>query len=796
MKKWIVKNRFKDESRLHNNVIISNLLLSRGINDIEKSNDFLNPEINGLHDPFLLMDMGRAVDRIDEAIKGREKITIYGDYDVDGITSTSILYTALKRIGADISYYIPDRISEGYGINNKAIDYIKSIGTNLIITVDCGISAVNEIEYARENGIDVIVTDHHECGEVIPDTIVVNPKRNGCNYPFKELAGCGVAFKLIQALWIKYELTGFEEFLDICSIGTIADIVELREENRIIVKRGLERLESSRRCGITALKNVSGIDGELNSYSIAFQIAPRINAAGRLSDAKIAVELFTTCDYDKAMQIAKYLDNENKNRQNIEDNILNEAIDMINEGYNLKQQRVIILSSPKWHIGVVGIVASRILERYNRPVILICEEDEIGRGSGRSIDGFNLFENISACKDLLLKFGGHELAAGITIEKSKINEFKKRLNELALKIDPEYFQSKINIDMDVPNQLVNIETAELLKTFEPFGAGNPSPVFCMEGLKVISKRGVGNKEQHLKMVLDKDEKSYDCIMFGGSMEYIDKNWDRVDAAFNMDINNWNNKKNLQFILKDLKPNAVWINEYIEENYYRYIKNTINDKVIDKDLNRIIFKKKDNEFLKEFIYFNHGYVLVSSIESTKDINFILDSVNISLGKNYGCGTQIIFCPVIEDIDFENNEVLIYDFLPGEYEYSLIEEKTKNSIYNFYFKETFEQMDDYAEELTINEALVLKFIENLSYNGVVGTIREIAQEYNINPYKMFKLVSWLKANNFIEMRAKGEVIKIELKKGCNTTDLKIGEQIVVEKLYKLKNKFKTYLEEEII
>ncbi|WDC85786.1 single-stranded-DNA-specific exonuclease RecJ [Caloramator sp. mosi_1] len=379
------------------------------------------------------------------------------------MTSTSILIRALRKLGVDVSFYIPDRLNEGYGINKDAIDYIKQLATDLIITVDCGITAVEEVKYARELGMDIIITDHHECKEIIPDTYVINPKRHDCTYPNKNLAGCGVAFKLVQALWMKYNLSGFEELLDICAIGTIADIVEITGENRIIVSQGLKKLQNSEKCGIKALKNVAGIT-DVTSYSIAFQIAPRINAVGRLSDARIAVELFTTTDEDKAMQIAKYLDQENRSRQKIEEEILNEALIMIQNNFDLSNDRVIVLSSPFWHVGVVGIVASRLVERFHRPVILLCEDKEgFCKGSGRSIEGFNLFENLLKCEDILVKFGGHELAAGLTIEKSKINELIERLNEYAKEMDVEMFLPKLYIDLEMTTEDITFETAEEIK---------------------------------------------------------------------------------------------------------------------------------------------------------------------------------------------------------------------------------------------------------------------------------------------------------------------------------------------
>lgn len=795
MKKWIIKNKYISEVGFHTNPLIGNLLLSRGINTKEASRDFLCPDTSMFYSPFLLTDMKLAIEKIDSSIQKREKITIYGDYDVDGITSTSILCLALKKIGADVGYYIPDRMSEGYGINKGAIEYLKSIGTKLVITVDCGISAMDEVEYAKSLGIEMIITDHHECRDTIPKTIVISPKRKESSYPFKELAGCGVAFKLVQALWENYELSGCEEFLDIVAIGTVADIVDLKLENRIIVKYGLKLLDKNKRCGINALKVVSGIDKEMTSYNIAFQLAPRINAAGRLSDAKIAVELFTTTDNDKALQIAKYLDNENKNRQKIEDEILNDAVDKIVKEYDFKRDRVIVLSSPNWHSGVVGIVASRIVERYNRPVILIAEDNGIGKGSGRSIEGFNLFENICKCSDLLLKYGGHELAAGLTIETNKIEELKNRLNELAFMVNAEYFQEKIYIDIEVTSKDANIKAANSIKEFEPFGAGNPSPVLCMEGLNVISKKGVGNKEQHLRIQMEKDGNKFEGIMFKESKNYINKDWKVIDTAFNMDINEWNNNKNLQFILKDIKPNKEWIKENIKENYYRYIKNTVKSNNEEFDFKGIIFKKKDINFLKEFSYFKRGYILVSGIDSINEIDFLFDFLDVNFNNNSEFDAQIIICPDVSSIDTGNNDILIYDFLPGEYEYSELYKKAKGSIYNFYDEKLIQGLEKYIEDICIDKNLLLNFQKDLMYNGIVGSIKEVSKKYSINIYKGYKLISFLKERGFIDVFLKGEILKIEAKKEYSSEILfDEYKNDYIEKVNNLKNKFATQIKED--
>lgn len=762
MKRWIIKNSLTEDLQLHNSKLINNLLISRGIIKKDEADSFLNPDIKELHNPFLLKDMDRAVERIDTAIKKREKVTIYGDYDVDGITSTSILYRALKKLGVEVNYYIPDRMNEGYGINNEAIEYIKTLLTNLIITVDCGITSVDEVEYAKALGMDIIITDHHECMGLIPDTIVINPKRRDCIYPFKHLAGCGVALKLVQALWIHYGLTGFEDLLDIAAIGTVADIVELQGENRIIVKNGLKAIDKSDKCGIKAIKSAAGIDKSITSYNIAYQISPRINAAGRLSNAKIAVELFTTCDMDKAFQIAKYLDQENKNRQRIEDEILNDAIRKIQKEYDLRYDRVIVLSSPDWHVGVVGIVASRLLERLRRPVILICEDGDTGRGSGRSIKGFNLFENLCKCSDVLTKFGGHELAAGLSIETGRIGELRERLNRLAYEVDAECFIDKICIDMKISEEDINLETAEVLKLFEPYGCGNSAPLLCMEDLSVISKKGVGSQEKHVKLYLEKNGRRFDAIYFNGGSEILNKEWNSIDAAFNIDINEWNSNRNVQLMIRDIKPHKRWLTDSIYSNYYRHIRFMLNNKEGKFSSDNINFIKKDECFLKDFAYFKKGYILISSYSSIKEIEFLTDLLDVNYNINKGLESQIIICPNVDGLDFGGNEVLIYDFLPGEYEYETVVRRSGNKVFQFYDSSIIKKINEFIESISVDEKIVFKLYDDLMYNEIIGTIKEIAERYNINPYKAYSIINYLNNTGAVDILVKKDILKIKCRK----------------------------------
>lgn len=770
MKKWIIKNTNKHETKLHSNDFLNRLLLTRGIENSKDVDLFLNPLMDKLHDPFLLKDMDRAIERIDEVIKKGQKIVIYGDYDVDGITSTSMLFRAFNKLGMDVSYYIPDRLDEGYGLNLKAIKYLESLQTDLIITVDCGISSIEEVEVIKSSGMDVIITDHHECRDVLPNTIVINPKRSDCTYPCKSLAGCGVAFKLIQALWNYYDIDGVEDFLDIAAIGTVADIVDIREENRIIVKNGIEKINKTDKCGIIALKAIAGLKEDIKSSAIAFQLAPRINAIGRLRDAKIAVELFTTADYDKAIQIAKYLDQENKRRQKIEEKIINEAIEKINNELDLKNDRVIVVSSSNWHVGVIGIVASKLVDIYNRPTIILNEEMGIAKGSGRSIEGFNLFEALLDTSGILETFGGHEMAAGLKLNIDNIETLRKKLNLYAKNMEIDSFIKSINVDMVLDKNDVTFENLESMKELEPFGEGNPTPVFGMEDMLLVSKKYVGTGEKHIKLKFTKGEVYYDGILFNYGKNYMEKDWKSVDIAFNMDENNWMGKKSIQFIVKDIKPYKKWIKESLKDNYYKYLKNVQTDINEYFSLDNIRFIEENLGFLKEFLCFGKGHILISSKESLNELDELFDtfgfSGNIAENEDYG----IIICPKTDLIDF-NKDILVYDFLPSGYDYNNLLRKTKGGIYHFYSENIISKANSYLEDLSVNEELVTNFMEILKSDEINGTLSYISKMFNVNPYKLYSLMIYLRKEGIIEIFSKNELIKIKLKN--EFTDISIKD-----------------------
>ena len=563
-KKWVPYNKnYELTEQLRSMFNISEMfartLINRGLDNIDKVNRFIKSDINDLYDSFLLTDMEEAVDRILVAIEENEKICIYGDYDVDGITSTALCVNILRKLEADVMYYIPVRAEEGYGLNKEAIDYIAEQGVNLIITVDCGIRSVDVVEKVNEMEMNIIITDHHECGDILPDAYaVVNPHRHDSNYPFKELAGVGVAFKLMQGIT---ESIGYKELLydvlDIAAIGTIADVVPLLDENRIIVKNGLEALMNTENVGLKALIDICDLkDKQINSYNIAFMIAPRINAAGRLADASRCVELLITEDEALAYEIAKELEVENKERQRIEAEILEQAIAKVTADKDLENSKVIVLDELNWHPGVIGIVASRIVEQFSKPAILIGRDKDIGKGSGRSMSGFNLYEAMNNCSKLFEKFGGHEMAAGLTIKADNIGAFRKKINEVAAEmLQGKELIPEILVDYKLEPADINLQVAKQLKELEPFGMGNPNPNFVCRNMQVIDKKLVGANNKHLSLNLYDGNNNVKAIAFNmGNLFNVLSSNKKIDIICCMDINQWNNNENVQLVIKDIKLN--------------------------------------------------------------------------------------------------------------------------------------------------------------------------------------------------------------------------------------------------
>lgn len=563
MKKWVPykrsysnKNFLKKELNVTD--IVARLLINRDVVDIEDAKIFLNPDMKFLHNPYQMAGMSNTVERIVAAIKNNEKICIYGDYDVDGITSVAMLYSFIKKLDGNIIYYIPNRIEEGYGLNIESIEKILSLNVDLIITVDCGIRSVSEVEAVNKVGVDIIITDHHKCGESLPHAYaIINPNQSGCHYPFKYLAGAGVVFKLITALSERFGLgDSAYDFLDLVALATVADVVPLIGENRIIVKNGLEAIKRTSNIGLSTLMKICNINlSDLNIYHLGFNIAPRINAAGRLKDASIVVELLTTDDIQRANEIAEELNELNMNRQAIESTIFESALERIQKEIDLDKDKIIVLEDHSWHVGVIGITASKITERFNVPSIIISIEDKIGKGSARSVMGLNIFEAISQCEELLLGFGGHEMAAGLTIEESSIGKFRKKINEAIIEIQKDkssYQEIFVDYKLDKNDDLRNVYN-DLIK-LEPFGEGNPKPVFVYRGLKTIDLRAVGKEGKHLYMKLYNEREYLNVIGFnmGYAINYIEVN-QKIDIICSVEVNAWNGNETMQLHMRDFKP---------------------------------------------------------------------------------------------------------------------------------------------------------------------------------------------------------------------------------------------------
>ena len=566
MMRWNVQKHNLDEVKnlansLEVSPLLSALLISRGYETGEKALKFLNPQYSDLHEPFLLKDMKKAVERILKAVENQEKILIWGDYDVDGTTGTVVLRKALEILGAKTGYHVPHRFTEGYGINIEKLSEAKEKGYTLVISVDTGSRAFEAADWAKENGVDLIITDHHLSDEIKgnPDAFaVVNPNQTGCKYPDKHLAGVGVAFKLVHALLRekgKENLVG--HFLKMVAIGTIADIMKLTGENRAIVTLGLRDLPKATNYGLKALMEVADCNSEMTSYHIGFRIAPRINAAGRMDEALTVVKLFEAKSFETARKYAETLDSRNRERQNVQRQISELALlEYVENGGSENQSHVAVIAGKNWHRGVIGLAASRITDKLYRPSLVISIEDGIGHGSARSIEKYHLLNGLDACAELFEKFGGHAAACGFTIKEENIDHLRRKLNEHAANnLSEEDLIPEIKIDAQVSSSTLNLNLIEELKRLEPFGAGNPKPLFATKDLFLTDEPYV-MKEKHLKLRLaDKNGKPFEAVWWDGvekSNGQTLKAKTRIELAYTPEANTWQGNTRLQLVVEDLR----------------------------------------------------------------------------------------------------------------------------------------------------------------------------------------------------------------------------------------------------
>ena len=536
--------------------LLSAVLAAREVSTPEESAVFLERERSLSHSPMLMKDMDRAVERISRALAAGEKMAVFGDYDVDGITATVLLVDYLRSRGADCVKYIPRRIEDGYGLGGDALRLLREKGVTLVITVDCGITGVEEARFAREIGMDLVITDHHECKDVLPcAAAVVDPRRPDCPYPFKHLAGVGVALKLVLALGEQREEALFARYCALAAVGTVADVMQMTGENRTIVHRGLESIGSTDFLGLQALLRETGLaDRDVSSVQIGFVLAPRINAAGRMGEAELAADLLLTNDPARAECLARELCGLNRERQAVEQEIFAQAVEQI-EYLPAGERSALVLSSEVWHQGVVGIVASRLSEKYSCPSFMIHLQNGMGKGSCRSYGGFNLFAALESCRDLLVDFGGHELAAGFNIREEDIPAFRRRMNHCVCDYcNGETPVSSLEVDVTIRDpSCITLEEMEQLDRLEPYGAGNNRPVFALMGAKVESLQNVG-QNRHLKLRLSKGPYHFDAIFFSATAgECGAAAGMRVDAAFHLQVNEFRGVSSVQLQLVDLRP---------------------------------------------------------------------------------------------------------------------------------------------------------------------------------------------------------------------------------------------------
>jgi len=563
-KSWNLKEAPDEKSilTLADSLNISNilaiLLIQRGITNFCEAKNYFRPSLETLHDPFLMNGMHEATQRVIYALTHNEKICVYGDYDVDGTCSAALMYLFLKELGANVETYIPNRLTEGYGVSISSIDILKERGINLIITVDCGITAVDEIDHANSLGIETVVCDHHQPKEKIPNAYaLLDPIKPGCNYPFKHLSGAGVAFKLASAVGDrigKKELA--LKYLDLVALAGAADIVPLVDENRVLVKEGIDLINTNPRPGIVALLKSARMEpGNLNAGQIVFTIAPRINAVGRLGDANRAVDLFTTDDPQRAIELAQVLEDENIERRKIDEMTFSHAMQLVDSGIDMDSDLGIVLHYADWHPGVIGIVASRLVEKFHRPAVMLTTIDGVAKGSARSIHGFNIYEALQSCEDLLLQFGGHEAAAGLAIELENLEEFKERFNSVLRKnMTDENKLHEVHIDTKITFSDISPKFLRVLEQFAPYGPGNMRPVFMSENVSLVyPPRIVGVNHIVTSLRQNGNDKVFDAIGFnlGAFASQIDKGKNLIDIVYTIETIQKDGKSYPQIRLKDI-----------------------------------------------------------------------------------------------------------------------------------------------------------------------------------------------------------------------------------------------------
>ncbi|WP_057764786.1 single-stranded-DNA-specific exonuclease RecJ [Cytobacillus praedii] len=624
--RWIVQNSDEEKENLlvqelNITPLVASLLVNRGLETPDLARPFLFDQKQEFHDPFLLSDMDAAVSRIKEAIENQEAILIFGDYDADGVTSTTVMMKTLQELGANVEFYIPNRFTEGYGPNIPAFQHAAETGIKLIITVDTGIAAVNEAMAAKELGLDLIITDHHEPGPELPDALaIIHPKLENSEYPFRDLAGVGVAFKLAHALLGRVP----EHLLEIAAIGTIADLVSLKGENRLIAKKGIKKFQSTSNVGLKALLKLNKVEpNSINEETIGFLIAPRLNAAGRLESADPAVDLLLTEDSLEAEAIAEEIEQLNKDRKTIVNEITEQAIREVEENYPVNENAVLVIGREGWNAGVIGIVASKLVETFYRPAIVLSYDVEKGlaKGSARSIAGFDLFKNLSECREILPHFGGHPMAAGMTLKLDDVNDLRSRLNAAAKdQLSEEDFIPVTQLDGEIVLHDIHLSSLEELQMLSPYGMDNPKPKIMIKNANISAIRKIGSDQNHLKMTIENDGHTLDGVGFGlGSLfDHISPS-SQISVIGELSINEWNNIRKPQMFLQDIAIDA-W--QLFDIRGVKRIESLV--ELIPKDRSKWIVFNQENmsKFQK---YTNDKLITVSSVEEASALNIEKENV---------------------------------------------------------------------------------------------------------------------------------------------------------------------------
>ena len=811
-KKWTLKHKGKVKEtdlskKINISPEISQILNNRGINDEKNAEIFMNPSLEYLRDPFLMKDMKKATDRIKKAVENKERIYIYGDYDVDGVSSTSILYIYFKSIDFPVKYYIPNRLEEGYGINEEAINKINNDGCDLIITVDCGITSVKEVELANKLGIDVIITDHHECQNEIPDAYaIVNPKQDECNYPFDMLCGCGVAFKMIQALTDEEEFkTSMFDYLEIVTLATICDIVPLIDENRIIVKNGLKLMKKGKNLGLRELIKVCGIEtSKIGSSHIGYSVGPRINASGRLGYSYLGVQLFTTDFEDEAKDIANILEAKNIERQMIESKMYKEAEDIIASNENYKDDKVLVVAKEGWQHGIIGIVASKLTEKYYKPTILLTIEDGEATGSARSIKGFSIFDALVSCKDLMNKFGGHEQAAGLALNAENIEDLRERVNEIAdYNLSKEDLIENIKVEYELEEESATLDLVDNLHKLEPFGLSNPSPRFIMRDLLLTNIYKMGKNKQHLKLICE-NKKSYECVGF--NMAYLAdyfQEGDKIDVLFQVDENNFNNERKMQFLLKDIRlshPKSAISNNLSlklfekispmdSDNLY-HIHTDEEDLLIDmdgdKNINIFDYIKEDTLIIANTL---NGFYRALSDVSLTDLDY---GINYNYIHEKNKKVQLIFSPNIDKIDLKRyNSIILYDYLYNKGEYSYLNKNILNSevIIKYYSNEDKIYLKNITDNIVPNREEFINIYKQMLINKELQLkLIELKRVFKLLPLKTFIILKVFRELNLLnfEINYEENTILIYLLEKPDKK-LNLDESVILNNLKNLKQEY---------